>query len=55
VILGHEESVLAVLAVGAIGVLQRLPAFSASYGIMAHNYSPKSNSATKALRHEESL
>jgi hypothetical protein len=37
VVLGHEESVLAVLTEGAIGVLQGLAAFSASYGIMAHD------------------
>jgi hypothetical protein len=41
VILGHEERVLAMLAESAEGVLQRLSAFSASYGIMAHSLSPK--------------
>jgi hypothetical protein len=51
-ILGHEESILAVLTESAIGVHELLSAISASYGIMAHDPSPKINnkSATKTRR-----
>jgi hypothetical protein len=53
VVLGHEKSVLAVLAEGAEGVLEHLAAFSAFDGIMAHDLSPNKNNnhATKTRRH----
>jgi hypothetical protein len=39
-ILGHEESILTVLAEGAVGVFKDLSALPASYRIMAHDVLP---------------
>jgi hypothetical protein len=47
VILGHEERIATVLAVGAVSVVKDLSALPASYGIMAHDFSPSIKSGNQ--------